>query len=110
MESFSKEERANCCNIQLYKAPLDGFDQHLQLTLAEEANVENALPTAHMFQSLVLPEYKSVEALMQKCSMHSKFIRISIDLKVKINIRTYECSLILKITNLNVLYSYIYIK
>ena len=49
------------------KAPLDGFDPAFTITLAEGADVENALPTAHTcFNQLVLPEYKSVETLMQK--------------------------------------------
>ena len=69
MKSFSKEERGELLQYATgtNKAPLDGFDPAFTITLAEGADVENALPTAHTcFNQLVLPEYKSVETLMQK--------------------------------------------
>eukprot|EP00942_MAST-04A_sp_MAST-4A-sp1_P002005 g2005.t1 len=68
MKSFKNETREDVMRFVTgtAKVPLDGFDPAFTITLAEGAD-EETLPTSHTcFNQLVLPEYRSVEKLIEK--------------------------------------------
>ena len=68
MESFKNETREDVMRFVTgtAKVPLDGFDPAFTITRAEGAD-EETLPTSHTcFNQLVLPEYRSVEKLIEK--------------------------------------------
>ena len=67
MESFTNQTREQVLRFVTgtSKVPLDGFDPPLTITRTEEP--VDSLPTAHTcFNQLVLPEYKSIEVLVEK--------------------------------------------
>ena len=67
MESFSNQTREQVLRFVTgtSKVPLDGFDPPLTITRTEEP-IET-LPTAHTcFNQLVLPEYQSIDLLVEK--------------------------------------------
>ena len=68
MKSFKNETREDVMRFVTgtAKVPLDGFDPAFTITRAEGAD-EETLPTSHTcFNQLVLPEYRSVEKLIEK--------------------------------------------